>query len=132
MKTPSQRDYHRPGPLRTLSTRYRVRNIFAIHKQKINAVRSFYMIVVPFHNFHLINSFTPLVAFPVLMFFVLNFFNPGDSLLHLAGVQHRENAALFLAGHGAEPNVTNKLGETPLHSACRSGLMNLVSKLLHW
>ncbi|XP_028400515.1 rabankyrin-5-like isoform X2 [Dendronephthya gigantea] len=55
----------------------------------------------------------------------------GDSLLHLAAAQSRQNAGLFLASHGAEPNVTNKLGETPLHSACRSGLINLVSKLLH-
>ena len=56
----------------------------------------------------------------------------GDSLLHMAASKGRQNAALFLACCGAQPNVTNKLGETPLHAACRSGLTSLISKLLHW
>lgn len=72
------------------------------------------------------------ISLPTLHFFILIHFLLGDSLLHLAATQSRQNSGLFLAGHGAEPNVTNKLGETPLHGACRSGLINLVSKLLHW
>ncbi|XP_046839530.1 rabankyrin-5-like isoform X2 [Xenia sp. Carnegie-2017] len=54
----------------------------------------------------------------------------GDSLLHQAAKQSRQKAGLFLASHGAEPNVTNNVGESPLHSACSTGLIDLVSKLL--
>ena len=55
----------------------------------------------------------------------------GDSLLHMAAACGREEAGLFLASHGAQPNHTNKNGEMPLHVAAREGLANLVSELLN-
>ena len=55
----------------------------------------------------------------------------GDSLLHMAAACGREEAGLFLASHGAQPNHTNKSGEMPLHVAGRKGLANLVSELLN-
>ena len=61
-----------------------------------------------------------------LCFFVL-----GDSLLHMAAACGREEAGLFLASHGAQPNHSNKSGEMPLHVAARKGLAKLVSELLN-
>ncbi|XP_035691517.1 rabankyrin-5-like [Branchiostoma floridae] len=55
----------------------------------------------------------------------------GDSLLHLAARAGNEEAALFLASYGANPNHTNNRGETPLHCAAQQGLSRLVEKLLH-
>ncbi|XP_067130283.1 rabankyrin-5 [Centruroides vittatus] len=54
----------------------------------------------------------------------------GDSLLHLAAASGNEEAGIFLAVHGANPNMTNNKGESPLHVACSQGLSNLVSILL--
>ncbi|XP_048582377.1 rabankyrin-5 isoform X2 [Nematostella vectensis] len=55
----------------------------------------------------------------------------GDSLLHLAAASGQEEAGLFLAGHGAQPDHVNKAGETPLHVAARRGLVRLVAELLN-
>lgn len=55
----------------------------------------------------------------------------GDSLLHMAAASGLEEAGLFLASHGAQPNHTNKHGEMPLHVAARKGLAKLVSELLN-
>ena len=68
----------------------------------------------------------PLTSFHA--FFVLS---KGDSLLHMAADNGREEAGLFLASHGAQPNHTNKQGEMPLHVAARKGLARLVSELLN-
>ena len=49
----------------------------------------------------------------------------------MAAASGREEAGLFLASHGAQPNHTNKHGEMPLHVAARKGLAKLVSELLN-
>lgn len=53
-----------------------------------------------------------------------------NCLLQRAALAHNEAAALFLATHGAKVNHVNKLGESPLHTACRCGLANLTAELL--
>ncbi|XP_076367426.1 rabankyrin-5 isoform X2 [Tachypleus tridentatus] len=62
----------------------------------------------------------------------VNAINPsnGDSLLHLAARARNEAAGIFLATHGAMPNLTNNKGESPLHVACENGLSNLSTMLL--
>ena len=55
----------------------------------------------------------------------------GDSLLHMAAASGLEEAGLFLASHGAQPNHANKHGEMPLHVASRTGLARLVLELLN-
>lgn len=55
----------------------------------------------------------------------------GDSLLHMAAASGLEEAGLFLASHGAQPNHANKHGEMPLHVASRTGLPRLVFELLN-
>ncbi|WAR02239.1 ANFY1-like protein, partial [Mya arenaria] len=54
----------------------------------------------------------------------------GDSVLHSAAWASNEKAAIFLATHGARPNLANNKGETPLHIACEKGLTELVKILL--
>ncbi|XP_010895334.1 rabankyrin-5 isoform X2 [Esox lucius] len=54
----------------------------------------------------------------------------GNCLLQRAAGANNEAAALFLATHGAKVNHVNKWGETPLHTACRSGLAGLTAELL--
>ena len=49
----------------------------------------------------------------------------------MAAASGRQEAGLFLASHGAQPNHTNKQGEMPLHVAARKGLARLVSELLN-
>jgi len=49
----------------------------------------------------------------------------------MAAASGQEEAGLFLASHGAQPNHTNKHGEMPLHVAARKGLAKLVSELLN-
>ena len=49
----------------------------------------------------------------------------------MAAASGQEEAGLFLASHGAQPNHTNKHGEMPLHVAARKGLARLVSELLN-
>ena len=49
----------------------------------------------------------------------------------MAAASGRQEAGLFLASHGAQPNHTNKHGEMPLHVAARKGLARLVSELLN-
>lgn len=53
-----------------------------------------------------------------------------DCLMQRAALVYNEAAALFLATHGAKVNHVNKLGESPLHTACRCGLANLTAELL--
>ncbi|XP_040039032.2 rabankyrin-5 [Gasterosteus aculeatus] len=53
-----------------------------------------------------------------------------NCLMQRAARAGNEAAALFLATHGAKVNHVNKLGESPLHTACRSGLANLTAELL--
>ncbi|KAG8181142.1 hypothetical protein JTE90_002502 [Oedothorax gibbosus] len=54
----------------------------------------------------------------------------GDTLLHLACRASKEEAGIFLAVHGAKPNLTNNKGEAPLHISCSKGLSELTSVLL--
>ncbi|KFM79602.1 Ankyrin repeat and FYVE domain-containing protein 1, partial [Stegodyphus mimosarum] len=54
----------------------------------------------------------------------------GDTLLHLACRAGNEEAGIFLAVHGAKPNLTNNKGEAPLHISCSKGLSKLTTKLL--
>uniref|UniRef100_A0ABD2XA62 Uncharacterized protein n=1 Tax=Trichogramma kaykai TaxID=54128 RepID=A0ABD2XA62_9HYME len=42
----------------------------------------------------------------------------GNTLLHLAFDSHHENLAKLLLRRDANPNLTNKDGETPLHNIC--------------
>ena len=49
----------------------------------------------------------------------------------MAAASGLEEAGLFLASHGAQPNHANKHGEMPLHVASRTGLAKLVSELLN-
>ena len=42
----------------------------------------------------------------------------GDTPLHLAAASLRGWAARLVLRHGADPNVTNRRGATPLHYAC--------------
>uniref|UniRef100_A0A8C8DZH7 Ankyrin repeat and FYVE domain containing 1 n=1 Tax=Oryzias sinensis TaxID=183150 RepID=A0A8C8DZH7_9TELE len=53
-----------------------------------------------------------------------------NCLMQRAAQAGNEAAALFLATHGAKVNHVNKLGESPLHTACRNGLANLTAELL--
>lgn len=53
-----------------------------------------------------------------------------NCLLQRAAGAGSEAAALFLATHGSKVNHVNKWGETPLHTACRSGLAGLTAELL--
>uniref|UniRef100_T1J2P3 BTB domain-containing protein n=1 Tax=Strigamia maritima TaxID=126957 RepID=T1J2P3_STRMM len=53
-----------------------------------------------------------------------------DSLLQWAAKLKNEKAAIFLVNNGANPNYTNKKGETPLHTACEFGLARLSEALL--
>ncbi|XP_072163422.1 rabankyrin-5-like [Diadema setosum] len=55
----------------------------------------------------------------------------GDSLLHRAARSGNEEGALFLATHGASPNLANFKGETPLHSSASCGLSRLTALLLN-
>uniref|UniRef100_A0A3Q3Q182 Ankyrin repeat and FYVE domain containing 1 n=1 Tax=Monopterus albus TaxID=43700 RepID=A0A3Q3Q182_MONAL len=54
----------------------------------------------------------------------------GNCLMQRAARAGNEAAALFLATHGAKVNHVNKLGETPLHTACHFGLASLTAELL--
>ncbi|XP_056449983.1 rabankyrin-5 isoform X1 [Gadus chalcogrammus] len=54
----------------------------------------------------------------------------GNCLMQRAAKASSEAAALFLATHGALVNHVNKLGETPLHTACLCGLAVLTAELL--
>ncbi|XP_072043178.1 rabankyrin-5-like [Amphiura filiformis] len=54
----------------------------------------------------------------------------GDSLMHRACQGGNEDAALFLATHGASSSISNHKGETPLHAAAKHGLSRLVTLLL--
>lgn len=54
----------------------------------------------------------------------------GDTILHLAARSGNEEAGIFLAIRGAQPNLTNNKGETPLHVSCSSGLSSLSTVLL--
>uniref|UniRef100_A0A3Q2D8V0 Ankyrin repeat and FYVE domain containing 1 n=1 Tax=Cyprinodon variegatus TaxID=28743 RepID=A0A3Q2D8V0_CYPVA len=54
----------------------------------------------------------------------------GNCLMQRAARAGNEAAALFLATHGAKVNHINKWGESPLHTACRSGLAGLTAELL--
>ncbi|XP_068457201.1 rabankyrin-5 [Clinocottus analis] len=53
-----------------------------------------------------------------------------NCLMQRAARAGNEAAALFLATHGAKVNHVNKWGESPLHTACRSGLAGLTAELL--
>uniref|UniRef100_A0A6P8I0Z8 Rabankyrin-5-like n=1 Tax=Actinia tenebrosa TaxID=6105 RepID=A0A6P8I0Z8_ACTTE len=55
----------------------------------------------------------------------------GDSLLHMAASSGREKAGLFLASRSTQLDYMNKAGETPLHLACRNGMVTLVTELLN-
>eukprot|EP00057_Strongylocentrotus_purpuratus_P000774 XP_001183012.1 PREDICTED: rabankyrin-5 [Strongylocentrotus purpuratus] len=54
----------------------------------------------------------------------------GDTLMHRAARAGNEQGALFLATHGASPNLANFKGETPLHAAASFGLAQLSGLLL--
>ncbi|XP_061754275.1 rabankyrin-5 isoform X2 [Nerophis ophidion] len=54
----------------------------------------------------------------------------GNCLMQRAACAANEEAALFLATHGAKVNHVNKWGESSLHTACRSGLASLTAELL--
>ncbi|XP_054610200.1 rabankyrin-5 isoform X2 [Dunckerocampus dactyliophorus] len=54
----------------------------------------------------------------------------GNCLMQRAACAANEEAALFLATHGAKVNHVNKWGESPLHTACRCGLASLTAELL--
>ncbi|KAH8039921.1 hypothetical protein HPB51_009177 [Rhipicephalus microplus] len=54
----------------------------------------------------------------------------GDSQLHLVARAGNEDAGIFLAERGAQCNISNNKGETPLHAACQAGLARLVQTLL--
>ncbi|GFY63345.1 rabankyrin-5 [Trichonephila inaurata madagascariensis] len=54
----------------------------------------------------------------------------GDTLLHLACRASNEEAGIFLAVHGAKPNLTNNKGEAPLHISCTKGLATFTQVLL--
>ncbi|XP_054749515.2 rabankyrin-5-like [Lytechinus pictus] len=54
----------------------------------------------------------------------------GDTLMHRAARSGNEEGALFLATHGASPNLANFKGETPLHAAASFGLARLSDLLL--
>ena len=49
----------------------------------------------------------------------------------MAASSGNEEAGLFLAPRGTDPNHNNKLGETPLHLSARKGLSKLVASLLN-
>ncbi|KAK7076768.1 Ankyrin repeat and FYVE domain-containing protein 1, partial [Halocaridina rubra] len=54
----------------------------------------------------------------------------GESLLHLVSRESLEEAGLFLTTQGANCNVVNADGETPLHVSCTVGLPSLTTALL--
>ncbi|KZS21164.1 Rabankyrin-5 [Daphnia magna] len=54
----------------------------------------------------------------------------GDPLLHMAAFAKLEQATFFLVNRKADVNALNRQGESPLHIASRSGMSNLVKKLL--
>ncbi|GFN77456.1 ankyrin repeat and fyve domain-containing protein 1 [Plakobranchus ocellatus] len=54
----------------------------------------------------------------------------GNSLLHMAAKLSYQEAAIFLAKHGAAVSLSNFKGVTPLHMACETGLTDLVRVLL--
>ncbi|XP_077510441.1 rabankyrin-5 isoform X1 [Amblyomma americanum] len=56
----------------------------------------------------------------------------GDSQLHLVARAGNEDAGIFLAQRGAQCNISNNKGETPLHAACQAGLSRLVQTLLEY
>ena len=41
-----------------------------------------------------------------------------------------EDAALFLVEHGADVNLTNRIGESPLHLSAIKGFSRLAAKLI--
>lgn len=55
----------------------------------------------------------------------------GNTLLHLA-VMHRPEVVPILLEKGANPNRTNKRGETPLLLAVRGGDLHAMKDLLSW
>nr|XP_045601096.1 rabankyrin-5-like [Procambarus clarkii] len=54
----------------------------------------------------------------------------GEALLHLVAREGLEEAGLFLTTQGANCNVVNADGETPLHLSCTVGLPSLTTALL--
>ena len=53
-------------------------------------------------------------------------------MLHLAALDSKERAAIFLVCHGAQTDHTNQQGEAPMHIAAIQGLHNLVQVLLEY
>lgn len=53
-----------------------------------------------------------------------------ESLLHLVARGGLEEAGLFLTTQGADCNVSNADGESPLHISCTVGLPSLTTALL--
>ena len=51
-------------------------------------------------------------------------------MLVVAGAYHSTDAAIALLDGGANPNVADRTGKTPLHLAAQSGALDLVKKLI--
>jgi uncharacterized protein len=54
----------------------------------------------------------------------------GETALHRASAYGRTNAAQFLLTHGADPNINDATGLTPLLSASYHGYLDIVSMLI--
>ncbi|PHJ19381.1 ankyrin repeat-containing [Cystoisospora suis] len=50
----------------------------------------------------------------------------GNTALHYAAENNSSEVAVKLLRHGAQANVQNRLGHTPLHTACRFGHADIV------
>lgn len=66
------------------------------------------------------------------MCFFLRIFlvDPGNTALHYAAARGVLNIILRLLSSGAEPDVANVQGSTPLHKACAFGQNAVVKKLV--
>ena len=53
-----------------------------------------------------------------------------NTLLHLAGMESNESAAIFLVRHGGKVDSTNTEGHAPIHIAASNGLHRLAKVLL--
>ncbi|XP_014221882.1 alpha-latrocrustotoxin-Lt1a-like [Trichogramma pretiosum] len=53
----------------------------------------------------------------------------GDSTLHLALASRHKEVAVLLLKHGADPNLANEKGETPLHIICERSCVDGLAKL---
>ena len=82
--------------------------------------------VFPVHFFHPIRSTNLNPLLNVMSLFV----TPGNTPLHYAACRGVLNIIVRLLASGAEPDMANVQGSTPLHKACMFGQNAVVKKLV--